>query len=88
MENNENEYNLILSIYLDIIEIEAMLKALKQVKAEIVIFSLKEDIVISSPSNKNNVLIEAPMFVNYLKEQTIKHYTIHLEKLNKKLEKL
>jgi hypothetical protein len=79
MENNENEYNLILSIYFDIIEIEAMLKALKQIKADIVTFS---------SCSTDNVSLDMPMFANYLKEETIKHYTAYLEKLNKKLERL
>jgi hypothetical protein len=79
MENNENEYNLILSIYFDIIEIEAMLKALKQIKADTVIFS---------SCSTDNVSLDMPMFANYLKEETIRHYTTHLEKLNKQLENL
>ena len=79
MGNNENRYNLILSIYFDIIEIEAMLKALKQIKADTVIFSLY---------STYNVSLDNPMFANYLKEETIKHYTRHLEKLNKQLENL
>lgn len=79
MENNENEYNLILSIYFDIIEIEAMLKALKQIKADTVTFS---------SYSTDNVSLDMPMFANYLKEETIKHYTTHLEKLNKQLENL
>ena len=77
MENNENEYNLILSIYFDIIEIEAMLKALKQIKADTVTFS---------SCSTDNVSLDMPMFANYLKEETIRHYTTHLEKLNKQLE--
>jgi|688.fasta_scaffold232623_2 hypothetical protein len=79
MENNENEYNLILSIYFDIIEIEAMLKALKQIKADTVTFS---------SCSTDNVSLDMPMFANYLKEETIRHYTTHLEKLNKQLENL
>ena len=79
MENNENEYNSILSIYFDIIEIEAMLKALKQIKADIVTFS---------SCSTDNVSLDMPMFANYLKEETIRHYTTHLEKLNKQLENL
>lgn len=79
MENNENKYNLILSIYFDIIEIEAMLKALKQIKANTVIFS---------SCSTDNVSLDMPMFANYLKEETIRHYTTHLEKLNKQLENL
>ena len=79
MENNENEYNLILSIYFDIIEIEAMLKALKQIKADSVTFS---------SCSTDNVSLDMPMFANYLKEETIRHYTTHLEKLNKQLENL
>ena len=79
MENNENEYNLILSIYFDIIEIEAMLKALKQIKADTVTFS---------SCSTDNVFLDMPMFANYLKEETIRHYTTHLEKLNKQLENL
>jgi hypothetical protein len=79
MENNENEYNLILSIYFDIIEIEAMLKALKQIKANTVTFS---------SCSTDNVSLDMPMFANYLKEETIRHYTTHLEKLNKQLERL
>ena len=78
MENNDYKLELILSIYCDIIEIEAMLKYLKQNKSDIVTFS---------SYSLDNVVIDAPMFANYLKEQTIKHYTIHLEKLNKQLEK-
>jgi len=77
MENYENEYNLILSIYFDIIEIEAMLKALKQIKADTVTFS---------SCSTDNVSLDMPMFANYLKEETIRHYTTHLEKLNKQLE--
>jgi hypothetical protein len=79
MENNENEYNLILSIYFDIIEIEAMLKALKQIKADTVTFS---------SCSTDNVSLDMPIFANYLKEETIRHYTTHLEKLNKQLENL
>lgn len=79
MENNENEYNLILSIYFDIIEIEAMLKALKQIKADTVTFY---------SCSTDNVSLDMPMFANYLKEETIRHYTTHLEKLNKQLENL
>lgn len=79
MENNENEYNLILSIYFDIIEIEGMLKALKQIKADTVTFS---------SCSTDNVSLDMPMFANYLKEETIRHYTTHLEKLNKQLENL
>ena len=79
MENNENEYNLILSIYFDIIEIEAMLKALKQIKANTVIFFF---------FSTDKVSLNIPMFSNYLKEETIRHYTTHLEKLNKQLENL
>jgi hypothetical protein len=79
MENNENEYNLILSIYFDIIEIEAMLKALKQIKADTVTFS---------SCSTDNVSLDMPMFANYLKEETIRHYTTHLEKLNKQLKDL
>ena len=79
MEKNENEYNLILSIYFDIIEIEAMLKALKQIKADTVTFS---------SCSTDNVSLDMPMFANYLKEETIRHYTTHLEKLNKQLENL
>ena len=79
MENNENEYNLILSIYFDIIEIEAMLKALKQIKADSVTFS---------SCSTDNVSLDMPMFANYLKEETVRHYTTHLEKLNKQLENL
>ena len=71
--------NLILSIYFDIIEIEAMLKALKQIKADTVTFS---------SCSTDNVSLDIPMFVNYLKEETIRHYTTHLEKLNKQLENL
>ena len=78
MENNDYKLDLILSIYCDIIEIEAMLKYLKQNKSDIVTFS---------SYSSDNVVIDAPMFANYLKEQTIKHYAIHLEKLNKQLEK-
>ena len=78
MENNDYKLELILSIYCDIIEIEAMLKYLKQNKSDIVTFS---------SYSLDNVVIDAPMFANYLKEQTIKHYTIHLEKLNKQLKK-
>ena len=78
MENNDYKLEVILSIYCDIIEIEAMLKYLKQNKSDIVTFS---------SYSSDNVVIDAPMFANYLKEQTIKHYTIHLEKLNKQLEK-
>jgi len=79
MENYENEYNLILSIYFDIIEIEAMLKALKQIKADTVTFS---------SCSTDNVSLDMPMFANYLKEETIRHYTTHLEKLNKQLKDL
>ena len=78
MENNDYKLELILKIYCDIIEIEAMLKALKQIKADTVIFS---------SHSTDNISLDMPMFANYLKEQTIKHYTIHLEKLNKQLEK-
>jgi hypothetical protein len=77
MENNDYKLELILSIYFDIIEIEAMLKALKQIKADTVTFS---------SCSTDNVSLDMPMFANYLKEETIRHYTTHLEKLNKQLE--
>lgn len=79
MESNHYKLNLINSISSDVIEIESMLNALKQIKADIVIFS---------PYSTNNVVIDAPNFANYLKEQTIIHYTIHLEKLKKDLDYL
>jgi hypothetical protein len=79
MENNDYKLELILSIYFDIIEIEAMLKALKQIKADTVTFS---------SCSTDNVSLDMPMFANYLKEETIRHYTTHLEKLNKQLENL
>jgi hypothetical protein len=56
-----------------------MLKALKQIKADTVTFS---------SWSTDNVSLDMPMFANYLKEETIRHYTTHLEKLNKQLENL
>ena len=55
MENNDYKLELILSIYCDIIEIEAMLKYLKQNKSDIVTFS---------SYSSDNVVIDAPMIAN------------------------
>jgi hypothetical protein len=56
-----------------------MIKALKEIKTNILAFN---------PHSEDNVTIDAPNFVNYLREQTILHYTNHLESLKKQLENL
>jgi hypothetical protein len=75
----EEQVKLIHSIYFDILEIERMIKALKEIKTNILAFN---------PHSEDNVTIEAPNFVNYLREQTILHYTNHLESLKKQFENL
>jgi hypothetical protein len=70
----EEQVKLIHSIYSDILEIERMIKALKKVKTNIVGFN---------PYSEDNVIIDAPNFNEYLKEQTILHYTNNLESLKK-----
>jgi hypothetical protein len=75
----ESQVQLIHSINSDILEIERMIKSLKEIKTNIVAFN---------PYSENNVTIEAPNFVNYLRNQTILHYTNHLESLKKQLENL
>ena len=62
-----------------ILEIERMIESLKEIKPNILAFN---------PYSEDNVTIDAPNFVNYLKEQTILHYTNHLESLKKQLENL
>ena len=54
----EEQVKLIHSIYSDILEIERMIKALKEIKTNIVVFN---------PHSEDNVTIDAPNFVNYLK---------------------
>jgi len=75
----EEQVKLINSIYSDILDIERMIKALKEIKTNILIFS---------PYSEDKVIINAPNFVDYLREQTILHYTNHSDDLKKQLEKL
>ena len=75
----EEQVKLIHSIYSDILEIERMIKALKEIKTNILTFN---------PYSEDNVTIDASNFVNYLRNQTILHYTNHLESLKKQLENL
>jgi hypothetical protein len=75
----EEQVKLIHSIYSDILEIERMIKALKEVKTNIVAFN---------PYSEDNVTIDAPNFNEYLKEQTIFHYKGLLLDLKAKLENL
>ena len=75
----ESQVQLIHSIYSDILEIERMIKALKKVKTNIVAFN---------PYSEDSVIIDAPNFSEYLKEQTIFHYTNHLDDLKKQLKNL
>ena len=75
----EEQVKLIHSIYSDILEIERMIKALKEVKTNIVAFN---------PYSEDNVTIDAPNFNEYLKEQTIFHYTGLLLDLKAQLENL
>ena len=75
----EEQVKLIHSIYFDILEIERMIKALKEIKTNILAFN---------PYSEDNVTVDAPNFVNYLRNQTILHYTNHLESLKKQLENL
>jgi hypothetical protein len=75
----EEQVKLIHSIYSDILETERMIKALKEIKTNIVVFN---------PYSEDNVTIEAPNFVNYLREQTIFHYTGLLLDLKNQLENL
>jgi hypothetical protein len=56
-----------------------MIKALKKVKTNIVVFN---------PYSEDNVIIDAPNFNEYLKEQTIFHYTGLLLDLKAQLENL
>jgi hypothetical protein len=62
-----------------ILEIERMIESLKEIKPNILAFN---------PYSEDNVTIEAPNFVNYLRNQTILHYTNQLESLKKQLENL
>jgi hypothetical protein len=62
-----------------ILEIERMIESLKEIKPNILSFN---------PYSEDNVTIDAPNFVNYLRNQTILHYTNHLESLKKQLENL
>ena len=62
-----------------ILEIERMIESLKEIKPNILAFN---------PYSEDNVTIDAPNFVNYLRNQTILHYTNHLESLKKQLENL
>jgi hypothetical protein len=75
----EEQVKLIHSIYSDILETERMIKALKKVKTNIVVFN---------PYGEDNVIIDAPNFNEYLKEQTIFHYTGLLLDLKAQLENL
>jgi hypothetical protein len=62
-----------------ILEIERMIESLKEIKPNILDFN---------PYSEDNVTIDAPNFVNYLRNQTILHYTNQLESLKKQLENL
>jgi hypothetical protein len=62
-----------------ILEIERMIESLKEIKPNILAFN---------PYSEDNVTIDAPNFVNYLRNQTILHYTNQLESLKAKLENL
>jgi hypothetical protein len=75
----EEQVKLIHSIYSDILEIKRMIESLKEIKTNILAFN---------PYSEDNVTIDAPNFVNYLREQTILHYTNHLVSLKKQLENL
>jgi hypothetical protein len=75
----ENQAQIIHSIYSDMAEIERMIKALKKIKANFVIFN---------PYSDDKIMIDAPNFSEYLKQQTILHYTHELEHLRRKLENL
>jgi len=75
----EEQVKLIYSIYSDILDIERMIKALKEIKTNILAFN---------PHSEDNVTIDAPNFNEYLKEQTIFHYTGLLLDLKAQLENL
>jgi hypothetical protein len=75
----EEQVKLIHSIYSDILETERMINALKKVKTNIVVFN---------PYSEDKVIIDAPNFNEYLKEQTIFHYTGLLLDLKAQLENL
>ena len=75
----EEQVKLIHSIYSNILEIERMIESLKKVKTNIVAFN---------PYSEDNVTIDAPNFNEYLKEQTIFHYTGLLLDLKAQLENL
>jgi hypothetical protein len=75
----EEQVQLIHSIYSNILEIERMIESLKEIKTNILAFN---------PYSEDKVTIDAPNFVNYLRNQTILHYTNHLESLKKQLENL
>ena len=75
----EEQVKLIHSIYSDILEIERMIKALKEIKTNIVVFN---------PYSEDSLTIDAPNFNEYLKEQTIFHYTGLLLDLKAQLENL
>jgi len=75
----EEQVKLIHSIYSDILNIERMIKALKEIKTNILAFN---------PHSEDNVTIDAPNFNEYLKEQTIFHYTGLLLDLKAQLENL
>ena len=62
-----------------ILEIERMIESLKEIKPNILAFN---------PYSEDNVTIDAPNFVNYLRNQTILHYTNQLESLKAQLENL
>jgi hypothetical protein len=62
-----------------ILEIERMIESIKEIKPNILAFN---------PYSEDNVTIDAPNFVNYLRNQTILHYTNQLESLKKQLENL
>jgi hypothetical protein len=75
----ESQAQIIHSIYSDMAEIERMIKALKKIKANFVIFN---------PYSDDKIMIDAPNFSEYLKEQTIFHYTGLLLDLKAQLENL
>jgi hypothetical protein len=75
----ESQAEFICSISKNIKEVESMIKSLKEINAGIVVFY---------PHNENRITIESPHFVNYLKEQTIFHYTGLLLDLKAQLDNL
>lgn len=75
----ENQAQIIHSIYSDMAEIERMIKALKKIKANSIIFN---------PYSDGKIMIDVSNFSEYLKQQTILHYTHKLENLKRQLENL